>query len=778
MYIGAIHESIAPEFYLANTSVAYPPEKDANGYVWRWGNLFDCAVDIKYTLDKDYYIGSLELGISGEGELSILVDGVKVAVRDSSKPIHINLVGREVVIRARGNFKDLHFGGAKIFGFYPDDEEPFLLPKPKKLEYTGERVKIGALSASSVDGMYAVDFLTDSLSERYEALPEGEGVTLSFILDPEYDNERYTVDVTKDFAEVKASTRLALLWGACRLLDLWDGGTLPVISIDDKPDMPMRGFHMGLPTKDNIDFVKRFIRYVLLPFGYNHVIIEFNGAMRFDRHPEISEKWVEAEQRYREGKGERVMHADIGAEGTLLEKSDVREILDVLEGYGIDVIPEIQSLAHIEYITNAYPEFAELGTAMKTATEQELKWVRHPHIIDHCYCPANEKCMKIVYDIIDEIVEVVRPKSFVHIGHDEAYHLGLCPECKKKGGPRVYIEHVSALYSYLKEKGLRTMLWSDMFHTNMYYTGEHFDIVKKELPKDLVLLDFTWYFHLGVDIEDFLLPEGYKIMMGNLYSSHYPRFASRIAKDGMIGGQVSTWTAVSEKKFGEHGKFLDLPFTSEMLWNAYSFDERNRASLTALIGQCIIPEIRDLMHSRYDLYLATDTETADIVGTFPGTDERVPDELLYLGLVEPTEEMKVGEKYDRLIFEHATLSPAPRICWQNLFEVGKYTVNYEDGESVTVPVLSSGGALYIYSDYGMPMPDNYYRHQGYVGTYFADPTYEHRTPEGKPILLLGQYWDNPSPEKVIASISYTPAKGEYAVLLSAGVLGVKLPEKE
>ena len=774
MYIGAINGNITPEFYLANTAVAYPPEKDSSGYVWRWGNLFDCAIDIKYTLDKDYYIGSVDLGISGAGEVTVIVDGVKVAVRDSSKPVHVNLSGKEVIIRARGEYKDLHFKGASIFGFYPDDDEPFLLPKPKKLEYTGERVKIGALSAASVDGMYAVDFLTDSLNERYETLPEGDGIELSFTISPEYENERYTVNVTKDSAEVKAATRLALLWGACRLLDLWDGGTLPVISIDDKPDMPMRGFHMGLPTVDNIDFVKRFIRYVLLPYGYNHVIIEFNGAMRFDHHPEISEKWLESERLYREGKGERVMHADIGAEGTLLEKAQVREILDVLDGYGIEVIPEVQTLAHIEYITNAYPEFAELGKFMKTATEQELKWIKHPHIPEHCYCPHNEKCMSIVYDIIDEIVEVVKPKRYVHIGHDEAYHLGLCDKCREKGGPRVYIEHVQALYDYIKAKGLGTMLWSDMFHTNMYYTGEHFDVVKRELPRDLVLLDFTWYFHLGLDIEDELLPEGYKIIMGNLYSSHYPRFASRIAKEGMIGGQVSTWTAVSEKKFGEHGKFLDLPFTSEMLWNAYTYDENNRASLTALIGQCIIPEIRDLMHGRYDLYLATDTESAEIVGSFPGNDERVPEELLYLGLREPTGELTVGAKFDRLIFEHATLNTAPRICWQNLFEVGAYTVTYEDGDSVSVPVLSSGGILYVYSDYGMPLPDNYYRHQGYVGTYFADPTYEHRTAEGKSVLLLGQVWDNPHPDKTIASVSYTARDKEYAVLLSAGVMGIKL----
>ena len=774
MYIGKLNADITPRFCLANTSVAHQPDKAQDGYVWKWGNLFDCAVDITYTFPKECYVGMIDLGLVGADEVTVIVDGVKVAVRDVAKPALVNLAGKEVIIRARGGFADLHFKGAQIFGFYPDDEEPFILPRPKKLEYTGERVKIGGITASNVDALYTADFLYDSLKERYETLPDGEGIELSFEIDKSYEDERYTVEVTSDGATVKAASRLALLWGACRVIDLWDGATLPIISIDDKPDVPMRGFHMGLPTVDNIDFVKRFIRYVLLPYGYNHVIIEFNGAMRFDRHPEISEKWIESEKLYREGKGNRVMHADIGAEGTVLEKWQVREILDVLDGFGIEVIPEVQTLAHIEYITNAYPEFAELGTFMKTATEAELKWIKHPHVPDHCYCPHNEKCMAIVYDIIDEIVDVVKPKRYVHIGHDEVYHIGLCDKCKEKGAPRVYVEHVKALHSYIADKGLKTMLWSDMLHTDMYYTGESFDFVKRELPKDLMLLDFTWYFHLGKDIEDSLLPEGYEIMMGNLYSSHYPRFASRIAKNGMVGGQVSTWTAVSEKKFGEHGKFLDLPYTAEMLWNAYSYDERNRASLTALIGQCIIPEMRDLMHGRYDLYLASETESCEVVGSFPGSDERVPEELLYLGLTEPKDKLAVGSKYDRLILEHATLNPAPRICWQELTPVGAYTVTYEDGETVSIPVLSSGGILYINSTYGAPMPDNYYRHQGYVGTWFADPTYEYRTAEGKPVLLLGQIWDNPHPEKKIDCISYEAEKGEYAVLLSAGVLGVKL----
>ncbi len=773
MYIGKIGSNLLPKFYHANTNAPHEPIRKENGYVWTWGNIFDCSVDIVYTLDKNYYIGAVEIKINGAGEISLLVDRTKVEVKDTAKPVHVNLCGKEIIIRVKGNFKDICFSGAEFFGFYPDDTEPFVLPKPKKLEYTNKRVKIGALCASDSDGMFAVDFITDSLNERYEAIPDGDGIELCFSISHSYDTERYSITINDTEATVTAGSRLALLWGACRIIDLWDGGTLPLISIDDHPDVPMRGFHMGLPRVDRKDFVKKLARYVLLPFGYNHVILEFNGDMRYDRHPEITEKWIESEKLYQEGKGPRVMHADIGAEGTALEKSDVRELVEMFDSYGIEVIPEVQTLAHIEYITNAYPEFAELGKYMKTASKDDLENIPHTHVPDHCYCPHNEKCMAIVRDIIDEVVEVVKPKRYVHIGHDEVYHLGLCPECSKKGAPRVYVEHVSHLHDYLAEKGLGTMLWSDMFHTNMYYTGDHFDLVKRELPKDLVLLDFTWYFHLGTDIEDFLLPEGYKIMMGNLYSSHYPRYASRIKKDGMIGGEVSTWTAVSEEKFASNGKFFDLPYMSEMLWNAYSYDERNRASYTALIGQIIIPELRDLMHGRYDLYLASDLDSAEVIGSFNSCTDRIPDELSYLGLTEPKEALAVSGKFDRLIFEHATLNPAPRICWQELYSVGEYTVHYEDGECVSVPVKSAGGILHINSHYGLPMPDNYYRHQGYVGTWFADPTYEYRTSEGKPVLLLGQVWDNPYPDKTIASISYTPDEKDYAILISAGVLGVK-----
>ena len=65
-----------------------------------------------------------------------------------------------------------------------------------------------------------------------------------------------------------------------------------------------------------------------------------------------------------------------------------------------------------------------------------------------------------------------------------------------------------------------------------------------------------------------LLEKGYKVGVGNLYSSHFPRYESRIRKLGMVGGQISTWTPTCEEKIQKEGKFFDIMMTSQMLWSA------------------------------------------------------------------------------------------------------------------------------------------------------------------------------------------------------------------
>lgn len=773
MYIGEIGKGITPRFYRGGTDVELHPKVEGGVYTIGWSEIFDTEVDVRYALDGFCYIGGVEVDLSGAAALGIFLDGSRIACHGVSGFFPVDQSGQELTLKIRGDLCDVRLSGVEILGFYPEDEEPLLFPVPKKMRVGGGGFPLGDIVGEGVDGIYAADFLRKSLAERF-GFEEGEGGTVRFEIAPEYEKERYTVGTDGHIITVRAGSRLALLWGACRIIDLYDDGVLPEVEIDDMPDTKMRGFHMGLPRADRLDFAKRLFRYVLLPLGYNHVIIEFNGGMRFERHPEISEKWLEAEAGYRAGRQPRIQHAEMGADGTLLEKEEVRGLIDVLHEYGIEVIPEVQSFGHVQYLTNAHPEIAEVAVEPREEVDERAQDVLPDEYYAHSYCPSREDSMRYIFDIIDEIVEVARPTRYVHIGHDEIYQVGSCPVCAARGKGRVYVDHILALRSHVKAKGLDIMIWSDMLHKGVLPYSDDTAGMKGELPRDIVMLDFTWYFSLDREIEDELLDAGFSVMMGNLYSSHYPRYKKRMAKRGMIGGEVSTWIAVNERDYAEYGKFFDLAYTSEMLWNADGYDERQRTAYTTLIGQCILPEMRDLIRGRYDLYLVSGPEEGEIVGLFPGDESRVPEELSFLSLVEPTEPLDVGERYDRLVFEHATVNPEARVAWKPLRRVGTYTVEYADGTSEEVPVDYAGGILHWNSIYGEPKPQAYYRHMGYVGTWIADPTFESRTAEGQPILLLGQPWDNPHPEKVIAGIRYTPDPADTAILISGGVHGYRL----
>ena len=125
------------------------------------------------------------------------------------------------------------------------------------------------------------------------------------------------------------------------------------------------------------------------------------------------------------------------------------------------------------------------------------------------------------------------------------------------------------------------------------------------LPRDIIMMDFIWYFHPGLDIEDTLLPSGFKVVVGNLYSSHYPRFLSRIKKDGMIGGEVSMWLIADEDILAKNGKLWDIMYLSEMLWNTDGYEETNRKTYNKIISKYIQPTVRDNIRQKFTILSST-----------------------------------------------------------------------------------------------------------------------------------------------------------------------------
>jgi len=780
MYIGLLKYHETPAFTHIDSNIAFEPTiNDTGAYSWHWKQIFDTGVDITLTLERESYVGAVNFAASKNSiaEAYVLADGRMAGRHQASGgglfggkiTIPIGVKAKCLTVRLYADFQSISIENIEIFGAY-DDGVPLVWPTPKSIgKFIGCFHIANVLPASDdADEKFAAEFLCQRLSEKLGCWKHDDGVTVIIQKQTSYEGERYTVKHTKKTVTIRARSRIALLYGADTLLSLTDRDGLYLADVDDMPTQKLRGFHFGLPHRDRIEFARLLFRYVLIPMRYNVVFLEFAGGMRFDRHPEISEGWLRAIQNANAGKQPFMPHSDKVSNRSLLEKDDVKKLVGYIKELGLALVPEVQSLSHVQYITYAHPELAE-NEENTVNIDVRGEDARPEAFYAHSYCPSNPKSYEIIYDIIDEIVEVTEPDGYVHMGHDEVYQIGLCPKCREKDKSTLFADHVIAMHDYLASKGLKMMMWSDMLHPapiTEYNTYKEMD----RLPRDIIMMDFIWYFHPGFDIEDTFLPSGFKVVVGNLYSSHYPRFLSRIKKDGMIGGEVSMWLIADEDILAKNGKLWDIMYLSEMLWNTDGYEETNRKTYNKIISKYIQPTVRDNIRQKFHSDGYTET-LFEITGDSSG----VPSELLELcnnAKRAESIEITVNNTYDRLIFEQTTLNTAPRVVWEPHFLIGKYMVQYSDGTVVPIEIRYAENVMCYKSGYGMPKHQYYYRHMGYVGTWFSDPIYEGKNDRGEDMTVSGYVWENPYPQKDIVRIVYKKNETDFCHLIVGGVRGI------
>ncbi len=776
MYIGLLNDYVVKKDYThAGVSVPLPATDHIDGRdVWEWNKIYDTSLDVNFELEHECFIGALTADIISESiaEVYAVVDGKvsgKYVANNPFEPkgiitVNVGAVGKKVTLRIRGDLKEISLGGVDILGSF-EDAKPLIFPTPKKQAAFKGYTKIKDFKYTNDDEHAAAQFLYDRLKERYDEPLSDKGVTVTFKMtdDPGFSGERYTVRITDTEIIVTAASRIALIYGADTIMQMSTKRGIHQGLIDDKPDFPMRGFHIGLPSREQLPFVKNLFTYVLIPMRYNFIIVEFAGGMRFDSHPKITEKWLEAIERAKAGKQPDMPHSGMVGEHTVLEKDDVRWLVKFARDVGIDVVPEIQSLGHVQFLTYAYPEIAEIDPEREKkkidVRDEDMPPNRFYH---HCYCPSNPKSYEIMYDLIDEIIDVVRPTKYVHIGHDEVYQLGVCPVCQDKDPAKLFEDDVKKLYDYITKKGYKIMMWSDMLHPRSRHSVKAAPSVDK-LPKDIVMLDFTWYFHLEDDIETELLEHGYKVGIGNLYSSHFPRFKERLSREGMVGGQTSPWVTTRESKFADHGKFFDACLVAEMLWNKDGYIVENQPTYVNVIAKYVQPLMRDnirgtLSRGGYETVASyTLSEGEDIPSPLK--------ELCPAAKVSDEFEIAIDDKCDRLVFEHATVYNAHRKPWYAFLDVGNYTVHYDDGTTEVQPVRYAAEILKWNTHYGQIMPHQMYRHHGYVGTWYADPVLEGKIYDGNDMLVTGLVWNNPHPDKKVVKVTYKRDENDYCRLI-------------
>ncbi len=350
------------------------------------------------------------------------------------------------------------------------------------------------------------------------------------------------------------------------------------------PVFPYRGIKVYIPAREEMDYFKEFVDYCAY-YGYNRIAIEVGGAMEFKKHPEINEGWVSYCRRFSEYQGQSLdiqnspkwarnsIHCENGG-GSFLLQEEMRALVDYCKMRGMEVIPEMPSLSHCDYLLVNHPELRE----------------RKEDDLPDTYCPSNPASYQLLFELLDEVIEVFRPEC-VHIGHDEYFSVGLCEKCRGKDAGELFAEDVKKIYGYLKEKGISTALWGDKLLnaigrrgqtwggsrrviTNMR-TGEFLEEVPATyhaidlIPNDILI--YHWYWGLNKTWENEFLKRGFPTVMGNFDGLCMAEWKRR-SQNGYLGISVSNWSNLNRDHLQRNAVLFNIAYSAYMIYDR-EFDE-------------------------------------------------------------------------------------------------------------------------------------------------------------------------------------------------------------
>jgi len=370
---------------------------------------------------------------------------------------------------------------------------------------------------------------------------------------------------------VSSFIQLVHKWGH-QSVGVWKG------TIRDWPFLSIRWVHVYIPGKEMLPFARRYMRDFLLRYKFNGMILEVGGGTRLDSHPEISVGWrrtvaewyAHGETIWKIGEGIPLGTADRFAAschfgiagGAYIEKQDLRDLASLAEKYGLEIVPEVQSLSHSYYITSARRDLAE---------DPDMPW-------PDSYCPSNPESYKILFEIMDEYIDVLRPRR-VHIGHDEWRAGAFCSRCRGKDPGELYAQDVLKIHEHLKQKGIETWMWGDHFvdwHNRFGRTHSEGSAVRYEYPDTRVARDriaartgeiriTNWSGERG---DETFKKLGWKFIIGNFQGTEEKDWPGRVQRSGLLGAEVSSWGAMEEFQLGK----LQIPeavFSINLLWSAH-----------------------------------------------------------------------------------------------------------------------------------------------------------------------------------------------------------------
>ena len=196
---------------------------------------------------------------------------------------------------------------------------------------------------------------------------------------------------------------------------------------------------------------------ILAMIGYNYLELYVEDVMTVDFEPLVG---------YMRGK---------------YSKEDMKALDAFASDYGIELIPCIQTLAHLERIFehDKYSNIRDIEDILLVGEEKTYTFIEH--MLKTCRSTFTS--------------------NKINIGMDEAFRLGLGAYLAKHGyqtKTEIMLKHLDVIARLVADQGYHAMMWADMFF-QMSGGNYHLDDIEitdeiiEKVPKDITLIFWEYY---------------------------------------------------------------------------------------------------------------------------------------------------------------------------------------------------------------------------------------------------------------------------------------------
>jgi hypothetical protein len=263
---------------------------------------------------------------------------------------------------------------------------------------------------------------------------------------------------------------------------------------DSLPEI--RGFCIAAPSVADHERFLKFVEKELVPRKINTLILRVDFNYQYKSHPELRDSIA-------------------------LSEGQVKQLVKLCQANNITLVPQINLLGHqswAEKTTNllkVYPQFDETPLVKMP---EKYKWPNDDGLYCKSYCPLHPDVHKVVFGLVDEIMEVFEAKDF-HAGMDEVFYIGheSCPRCKGKNKAELFAGEVTKIRNHLAEKNRKLWIWGDrlldgsttgmgMWEASTNNTFPAADLI----PKDVMICD--WHYERADPTAAYLTMKGFNVI--------------------------------------------------------------------------------------------------------------------------------------------------------------------------------------------------------------------------------------------------------------------------